>query len=89
MAYYTHTKDPIGAFVEKSVGNTFEFSENTDEHKDEYPHLIWVGDTIGWPYRYGEVKKTVAYVVTDEDERGGDFVEKWMLKKCWRYDNEI
>jgi hypothetical protein len=35
------------------------------------------------------VKKTVAYVVTDEDERGGDFVEKWMLKKCWRYDNAI
>ena len=88
MAYYTHTKDPIGAFKEKSVGHTFEFSENTDENRSEYPHLIWVGDTIGWPYRYGEVKKTVAYVVTDEDERG-DFVEKWMLKKCWRYDNAI
>ena len=84
MAYYTHTKNPIGAFTEKSVGNTFEFSVNMGDNKDEYPHLIWVGDTIGWPYRYGKVQKTVVYVATDEDE-SGDIVEKWLLKKCWLY----
>ena len=28
MAYWTHTKDPIGVFVEKEVGNYFEFSNN-------------------------------------------------------------
>jgi len=80
MAYYTHTENPIGSFVEKSVGNTFEFSVNTHEFNQEYPHLIWVGDTIGWPYRYGEVKKTVVYMVTDEDENGLT-VEKWNIKQ--------
>jgi hypothetical protein len=84
MAYYTHTKNPIGAFKEKSMGNTFEFSINTGDNKDKYPHLIWVGDTIGWPYRYAKVQKTIAYVATDEDE-SGDVVEKWMLNKCWIY----
>jgi hypothetical protein len=30
MGYYTYTKDPIGCFVEKEVGNYFEYSLNDD-----------------------------------------------------------
>jgi hypothetical protein len=52
---------------------------------EDFPHKIWVGDTIGSPYRYGLVKKTVAYVCVDEDEFGLPVVEKWALKKCQKY----
>ena len=31
MAYLTYTENPIGAFIEKSAGNTFEYSWNKDE----------------------------------------------------------
>ena len=30
MAYYTHTVNPIGVFIEKEVGNYFEYSINDD-----------------------------------------------------------
>jgi len=92
MAYYTHTVNPIGVFIEKEVGNYFEYSVNDDFTNspvtgwaNDYPHKIWVGDTIGSPYRYGLVKKTVAYVCVDEDEFGLPVVEKWSLKKCQKY----
>ena len=29
MAFQTYTKDPIGMFVEKEVGNHFEYSHRT------------------------------------------------------------
>jgi hypothetical protein len=35
-------------------------------------------------YRYATVKKTVAYIVVDEDENG-PVVEKWFLKKNNKY----
>ena len=91
MAYYTHTKDPIGCFIEKDIGNHFEYSLN-DERDTwcDFPHKIWVGGLVNdQGYRYGEVKKTVAYVAVDEDEFGLPVVEKWQLKKFWRYDNAI
>jgi hypothetical protein len=79
MAYWTHTKDPIGCFTEKEVGNYFEYSHNDEEGGwgGEWPHKIWVGDG----YRYGMVMVTRAYVVVDEDDRGEPVVEKWLLKK--------
>ena len=52
---------------------------------EDFDHKIWVGDMIGSPYRYGTVKKTVAYVCIDEDEFGLPVVEKWDLKKCQKY----
>lgn len=87
MGYYTHTQDPIGCFTEKEVGNYFEYSMNDDslEFYEAFPHKIWVGDQIGSPYRYGLVKKTVAYICTDEDEFGLPVVEKWHLKKNVEY----
>lgn len=90
MAYYTHTKDPIGVFVEKDTGNYFEFSINEDhmaaDENGGFTHKVWVGDTIGLPYRYAVVMKTVAYIAVDEDE-DGPVVEKWYLKKCQEYAN--
>ena len=88
MAYYTHTKDPIGVFVEKDVGNFFEYSHNDDPVSvcEDFPHKIWVGGIVndqGW--RYANVKKTVAYIVTDEDEFGLPVIEKWDIKKHREY----
>jgi hypothetical protein len=51
-----------------------------------FTHKVWVGDTIGSPYRYAVVMKTVAYIAVDEDE-DGPVVEKWHLKKCREYAN--
>lgn len=85
MAYWTHTKDPIGAFVEKEVGNHFEFSLNDRDTWCDFPHKIWVGDVVGQGYRYGTVKKTVAYIAVDEDENGLPVVEKWSIKNYREY----
>jgi hypothetical protein len=91
MAYYTHTQDPIGVFVEKDTGNYFEFSINEDhmaaDENGGFTHRVWVGDTIGSPYRYAVVMKTVAYIAVDEDDEGLPVVEKWHLKKCREYAN--
>ena len=87
MTYYTHTKDPIGCFTEKEVGNYFEYSNNDDPFNwcEDFPHKILVCDVIGQGYRYGIVKKTVAYIAVDEDEFGLPVLEKWQLKKNIEY----
>lgn len=91
MAYYTYTKDPIGCFVEKEVGNYFEYSVNDDMDMPcyyQFPHKVWVGSegVCGdQGYRYATVKKTVAYIVTDEDEYGEPVLEKWYLKSNKEY----
>ena len=91
MAYYTYTNNPIGVFVERDTGNYFEFSENDcpdfDGNREHYPHKIWVGGegVCGMRgYRYGRVLKTVAYIITDEDE-GGPVLERWFLKSVKEY----
>jgi hypothetical protein len=84
MAYWTHTVNPIGAFVEKDVGNTFEYSHNDDpitSFNEDFPHKIWVGDG----YRYGHVKKTVVTICTDEDEYGLPVTQKWQIKQHREY----
>jgi hypothetical protein len=88
MAYWTHTKDPIGAFVEKDCGNTFEFSNNNEPMNvmEDFPHKVWVGGAVNdWGYRYAHVKKTVAYIAVDEDEYGLPVVEKWHIKNHREY----
>ena len=92
MAYYTYTKDPIGAFIEKSAGKTFEQSINDeplDSHLGEdFPHKIWVGgkDVCGMTgWRFANVRKTVAAIVVDEDEFGLPVVEKWYIKNHREY----
>ena len=84
MAYWTHTVKPIGAFVEKDTGNTFEFSHNDDPYNgfnEDFPHKIWVGDG----YRYGNVMKTRVVICVDEDEYGLPVTEKWYTKKHREY----
>ena len=88
MGYYTYTKAPIGNFIEKDHGNNFEYSLNDDPFSwcEDFPHKIWVGGLVNdQGYRYGIVKKTVAYVAVDEDEFGLPVVEKWDLKKNRMY----
>jgi hypothetical protein len=90
MAYWTHTVKPIGVFVEKEMGNHFEYSINEEaitikgyDYADMrgFPHKVWVADG----YRLADVKKTVAYVVVDETEYGQPVIEKWQLKKNTKY----
>ena len=90
MAYYTYTKDPIGVFVEKDTGNYFEYSDNEEPMNimEDFPHKVWVasGQIAGDSgFRYAHVKKTVAYIVVDEDEFGLPVIEKWHLKKRTDY----
>jgi len=89
MAYYTHTQNPIGVFVEKDTGNYFEYSINEDhmaaDENGGFTHKVWVGDTIGSPYRYAVVMKTRAYIAVDEDDEGLPVVEKWLLKSNKEY----
>ena len=76
MSYYTHTESPIGNFIEKDYGNNFEYSVNETGMFPEYPHIVWVGSIGDQGFRFAKVKKTVAYILTDED-----MVERWYLKK--------
>ena len=50
-------------------------------HASDFPHLVEVGDHVGWPYRYAKVLKTVAYIVVDEDEHGRPVAKKWDIRK--------
>ena len=85
MAFWTHTKKPIGRFVEKEVGNYFEYSVNETGMFPEYPHLVWVGGLVNdCGYRYANVKQTVAYIAVDEND-DGLVVEKWNLKQNRKY----
>ena len=92
MAYWTHTENPIGVFVEKEVGNYFEYSKNNDFGEvpigwaDKYPHKVWVGGLANdQGYRYARVLKTRAYICVDEDEYGQPVVEKWYFKSHKEY----
>lgn len=84
MAFYSWSTDCIGQFTEKEVGNYFEYSLNADGWFAEYPHIVWVGGP-GQGYRYANVKKTVAYIVVDEDEYGDPIEEKWYIKQHVKY----
>ena len=95
MGYYTYTEAPIGNFIEKEHGQNFEYSLNEEQDDysksiaENYPHKVWVGSgqiggDSGW--RYAKVKKTVAYVIVDEDAFG-PVLERWFLKKNTEYAN--
>jgi len=76
----------IGCFRERDTDNLFEFSHNQDLSEVwayGFPHKIWVTeprDGVDSGYRYGIVKKTVAYLAVDEDEYGRPVIEKWRIK---------
>lgn len=96
--YNTGDGSIVGMFTEKDCGNYFEYSMADDfvMHPDlktgrntEYPHLVWV--TEPWKmdcgYRRALVKKTVAYIVVDENDDGSARIEKWHLKSNKVYGN--
>ena len=81
----------LGGFNEKDHGHFFEFSQNLGEDAIDqlmlglgYPHKIWVASNPrlfeASGYRYGNVLKTVAHLVTDEADDGSVIVEKWNIK---------
>jgi len=67
----------VGSFREKDTDNFFEFSENNSDQYNGYCHKIWVTtpSNLDQGFRYGTVKKTVAYIVNGEG-----VVEKWQIK---------
>lgn len=81
----------LGQFREKEFGKLFEYVErNPDDGFEKFacptkfPHMIYVG-----PHqerRFANVKQTVAYIVTDEDDFGA-IAEKWEIKSHKKYDN--
>lgn len=86
-----------GYFTEKDYGRPFEYKDNSENvlHPDlktgrntVYPHLVFVGPE-GDQVRMALIKKTVAYVVTDErvDNDGQTFfvIERWNIKNHRRY----
>lgn len=82
----------IGCFDEKEFGDIFEFSKNNDSMLEgwDFPHKIWVTTpikNIDQGFRYGTVKKTVAYIAVDEDENG-PVVTKWYIKQNSRREYE-
>lgn len=86
--YHVHAKDPIGAFVEREYGQTFEYSMNHVDvvYSELFPHVIWVGGRVNdQGFRFANVKKTVAYVVADEDENGKPVVVRWDIKNHREY----
>ena len=92
MAFSPGDVRTVGLFREADVGNYFEYSMADDYqvHIDlhtgmpvEYPHLVWVTtprERIDCGYRRALVKKTVAYIVVDEDENG-PVVERWKINQ--------
>tara|TARA_R110002153_G_scaffold5889_1_gene27234 strand:+ start:100 stop:402 length:303 start_codon:yes stop_codon:yes gene_type:complete len=100
MAFAPSAVYPIrqgGAFIEKDHGNLFEYDLVPADHStgghaasvSGYPHRVWVSENpvndSGW--RYALVKKTVVYIVTDEDESGQPVVQKWSIKAHRIYSN--
>jgi hypothetical protein len=92
MAFAPSAVYPIregGAFIEKDHGNLFEYDLHGGSLLPEYPHRVWVSENpvndSGW--RYALVKKTVAYIVTDEADDGQPVVEKWSIKGHRIYSN--
>ena len=87
MAYYTHTKNPVGAFQERDTGNWFEFSINNDalnNLNEDFPHKVWTGGEGicgDRGYRFPYVTRTREVVCVDEDEFGLPVTEKWYTKK--------
>ena len=87
MAFWTHTVAPVGRFVEKEAGNYFEYSANDTGMFPEFAHKVWVGDVVGQGFRFANVKKTVAYLATDEDNNGL-VVEKGDIKRNVAYQQQ-
>jgi hypothetical protein len=71
----------VGQFEEREHGQYFEYRVNTRPDLSDQPFEIFVGPHA--ETRFGNVLKTVAHVVVDEDANGEPVVEKWDIKTIW------
>lgn len=94
LAHTDNKLQVLGCFVEKECGNYFEYAMEEDYQeffiagkKREFPHRVFVMDNpiFECGYRRALVKKTIAYIVVDEDDYGQPIIEKWYLKKNNEY----
>ncbi len=79
----------IGQFQEKECGKFFEYriSEGNTPLQGNYGlnhGFIHEIAMIDGSVRFANVKKTVAYVVINEDDLGMPIVEKWQIKHIWQ-----
>ena len=86
-----NTNTIIGCFRHKKTNVLFEYSK--EEHNEwatshGATHSIYVND-IFCSTRAAIVKKTVVYVLVDEDEYGNPVWEKWPIKAHNVYNNKI
>lgn len=89
MATFQNFLSTDGVFVEKEFGHEFEYRVSKGEApiqgdwgiKNGFEHEIAICDGT---VRFANVKKTVAYVLVDEDAFGNLIVEKWKIKHKWR-----
>ena len=78
-----------GCFNENEYNHIFEYGIRVTDYSSgfaplsDFPHIVFVGDKS---FRYAEVKKTVAYVVVNQDKDGNPVVEKWNIKNHRKYD---
>jgi len=91
MAYAT-TQDydlgvVLGRFIEASHGKLFEYGARDEVWRQafapDFPNVVWVGPLS--ERRAALVRKTVAYIVTDEAADGSPVVERWEIKQHKRY----
>ena len=84
LAPLYNTHGSLGIFTEKDHRYRFEYAaEPNPIFGHEYPHRLYVG--YNGETRYANVKKTVAYVVVDEDVDGKPVVEKWYINNHVEY----
>lgn len=72
-----------GNFRERDHDNFFEYDLHGEDKFSEFPHRVFVNCNPAYgdgTWRYALVKKTVAYIVIDEDEYGQPVVQKWQIK---------
>lgn len=71
-----------GQFREKVFGKLFEFGDTELSPFEGFNQLVCVADHS---YRYCNIKKTVAYIVVDEDDNGNPVVQKWNINSLKLY----
>jgi len=79
----------LGSFDHAETGAHFEYSMRPAGDRcgvcPEYPHRVFVNDLNGYGDRAAIVKKTVAYVIVNEDGEGKPIIEKWAIKRHQPY----
>jgi hypothetical protein len=66
-----------GQFRESEFGKHFDFFA-TPENAYGMPHMV---DTGNEEFRFARVLKTVAHIVTSEDDEGNAIIERWNIRQ--------